>query len=243
MVFMSGFLLLQGCASMKSAVGKSTFDPSTYGTSALIKVVRDSSATKTDAFVAARELRSRSIASVPDDHFSDIITNKDLRPEARVEVIEMLSEKSLPQFKDDYFDTALSDANSRVAEAAGMAYYPWAEDLNEKELFLLTVLKDSVHANLRTRAAQALKGLGPNYLADLIKRLEMETSASAAYAICEALADYQTEESIGALGKIANDVERKFDADSHLGDANKIDADGVRMFCVKALESMTIAPY
>lgn len=243
-VLLAPVLLLQvGCASMKSMVGKSTFDPQSYGTIALVGVIKDSSSTRMDALVSARELKNRSIASIPEADFIQIITNDALQPEARVEVIDLLSSKGLAQYKESYRTAALGDPDSAVAERAGMAYYEWAGEGEEKETFLLTALKDSPHPVMRTRAAIALRGLGPKFLEPLLEQVKKEESASAVYAICEALGDYQTPEALAALEAIANDIEKEYDTDNHLGDGKEIDSNAVRAFCVKALESSSSAVY
>lgn len=241
---LGALLMIQaGCASMKSMVGQSTFQPASYGSAALVGVIRDPSSTRMDALVAARELRNRSIASIPEEHFIDIITNRTLQTDARAEVLDLLTSKSLPQFKEAYRTTALGDPQDRVAELAGVAFFEWAEEGAEKETFLLAVLNDSPHAVMRTRAAIALRNLGPQYIEDLLRQLSKETSASAAYAICEALADYRTDDAVTALEEIANNVERKFNEDAFLADGRKINSDAVRAFCVAALESMSSQPY
>ncbi len=236
-------LFLQGCtATLKSAVGQTTYDVSSYGTGALMEVIRSPRSTRTDALAAAHEIRNRSIANVPEDHIVDVITNSTLRASARSEFIAVLTERSLPQFRDAYRFAALNDPDPDVSAKAGIAYYEWAETPEEQVEFLLAALARP-HANMRTRAAIALNNFGPQYLDALLAQLERETSASAAYAICEALSDYRTQEAIDALNNIANDVERVFEADAHLDGDRRIRAEDVRSFAVGALESMVVAPY
>ena len=220
-----------------------SYEPDSYGTLSLVEVVRNPRSTRADAIAAAKELSTRSIAAVPEESISDIITNRLLRAEARVEIIQLLTDRSLSQFKYDYLEAVLHDPNERVAELAGIAYYEWAEDDQEVEKFLLALLKESSHAALRTRSARALKNMGPQYLSEMIEQLKHEKSASAAYALCEALVDYRTPESIEALNEIANNIERSFVTDSYLGDDRRIRSEDVRAFCIKPLESMVVAPF
>lgn len=235
----SGCLLMagSGCKTLQSAMGQTTYAPSSYGTPALFRVLRDSSSTRADAVAAARELRTRNLSAIPDDVISDVIINKTLRAEARIEFIEGLTERSLHQFKLDYLEAALGDPDPRVAQVAGVAYYEWADTTEEQEAFLLVLLRESPHAVMRARAAQALRNMEHQYLGDLLARLQVETSASVAYAICEALADYRTQEAIDMLNEIANDVGREFTTDALLDGGQRIRAEDVRALAVKTVES------
>ena len=52
-------LLLTSCASMSNLVGKSSYDPASYGTKALLTTVADPDSTASDAAAAAKELKNR----------------------------------------------------------------------------------------------------------------------------------------------------------------------------------------
>jgi hypothetical protein len=229
--------LTSGCmATLQSAMGQSSFDAQTYGTGALIAVLRSPSSTRADALAAARELRNRNLAAIPEEDIMDVITNPELRSQARAEFISILAERNLEQFKDVFLETALNDPYAEVAEAAGTAYFAWAFSPDEQSAFLAQALQNR-HANMRTRAAIGLKEFSPLFLDELLEQLEVETSASAALAIAESLSEFNDDRALEALRHLADDVHRPFTPDRHLTGEDRIRAEDVRAFAVRFVES------
>lgn len=216
-------------------MGCSSLNPSTYGTNALVDLLAKEDISGSDGVTIAKELRSRNIEEIDRKTLCGIPSRKALASEARVEIIKTLEGKEIVECADILRELAIKDADPDVAVAAGVAYYSLIVSDEEKISFLKESLTSS-HAQSRMRAAKALKRFGSDSEDSLIESLSKETSASAAYAMCEALADFATGKSITALEKLANDLTRDFESDKFPPTNSKISSDMLRIFVVKTVE-------
>ena len=234
----AALFLCSGCASMNSAVGRTNYNPASYGTQALIDMLSKQQPPRSDAVAAAVELRNRNLQSIDIASLCEIASREQTHADARVVFIKTLEIKECFECTTHLRDVALSDDSDEVAVAASTTYYRFAESDKEKIAFLTEALTSSPHAIIRMRAAKAMKCFGGQVESVLLEQLNKETSASAALAICETLADFAAPDGIALLATVANDVNRKFESDSFPPRNIKVKSDDVRVFAVRTIEGL-----
>ena len=233
-------LWLTSCATMSAnmtnLVGKSSYDPASYGTKALLATVADPDATSSDAAAAAKELVNRRLTEEEGQQLFAAL-RKQPKEKVRVEILKTIAAKQLTQLRTSVASYALKapDENTGV-EASVTAIALTSEPADALKTAAAFLLKGP-YAAQRARAARLVATSFPEYAERLfVKALEKETSASAATLMCEFLAQKGSPACLPTLEEIANNVTKKYKADKHLG--IKTDADSVRAAAVRGVERL-----
>lgn len=223
-------------ANMSNLVGKSSYDPASYGTKALLSTVGNPDSTSSDATAAARELVNRRLTEDEGRQLFDAL-QKQSNEKVRVAVLRTISAKQLTYLRSSVASYALKapDEDSGV-EASVTAIALTSEPADALKTAAAFLLKGP-YAAQRARAARLVATSFPEYAERLfVKALPTETSASAATLMCEFLAQKGSRACLPTLEEIANNVTKKYKADKHLG--VKTDAESVRAAAVRGVERL-----
>ena len=233
-------LLLTSCATMTAnmtnLVGKSSYDPSSYGTKALLATVANPDSTSSDATAAAKELVNRRLTEEDGQQLFAAL-QKQSKEKVRVEILRTIAAKQLTYLRPSVASYALKapDEESGV-EASVTAIALTSEPADALKTAAAFLLKGP-YAAQRARAARLVATSFPEYAERLfVKALDKETSASAATLMCEFLAQKGSRACLPTLEEIANNVTQKYKADKHLG--VKTDAESVRAAAVRGVERL-----
>ena len=230
---------LTSCASMSSMIGKTTYDPASYGTTALIETASSPKSVTSDAVAAARQLAKRNLTEADGAKLMDaLLSQKNWK--VRVALLQTMAEKQMTYLRDSLAEYALEAPDAETAVAAGVTVMALTADQVEALKFVGGLLLKGTYAAQRARAARVIANAFPEYAERLfIKALETETSASAATLMCEFLAQKGTEKSLPVLDGIANDVARIYQADKYL-DNVKTTSESVRAAAVRGAERLRV---
>ncbi|HOR77705.1 MAG TPA: hypothetical protein PLG04_02725 [Anaerolineaceae bacterium] len=227
------------CASMSSMIGKTTYDPASYGTAALIETASSPKSVTSDAVAAARQLAKRNLTEEEGLKLRDALLAQG-NWKVRVALLQTMAEKQMTYLRDDLAEYAMEAPDAETAVQAGVTVMALTSDQEKALKFAGTLLIKGLYPAQRARAARLIANTFPEYAERLfIKALEDETSASAATLMCEFLAQKGTEKSLPVLDGIANDVARIYQADKYL-DNVKTTSESVRAAAVRGAERLRV---
>lgn len=229
-------LSLASCATMSDLVGKSSYDPSSYGTKALLETVASEDSTASNAAAAAQELANRRLSPEEGQQlFNALKTQK--KEKVRIAILQTISAKQLTYLCKPVAAYALKAPDDDTGVEAAVTAVSLTSDPDEALKMAAAFLLKGPYAAQRARAARLIATTFPGAAEKLfIQALKTETSASAATLMCEYLAQKGTPDSLPTLEAIANDVGKKYEADKWLG--VKTDADSVRAAAVRGVERL-----
>lgn len=229
-------LLLTSCASMTNLVGKSSYDPTSYGTKALLSTVSDPDSTGSDAAAAAKELKNRRLTE-DDGQQLFAALKKQSKAKVRVAILQTIAAKQLTYLRTSVAAYALKAPDEDTGVEASITAIALTEEPTDALKTAAAFLLKGPYAAQRARAARLIATSFPEYAERLfVKALEKETSASAATLMCEFLAQKGSAACLPTLEEIANNVTQKYKADKHLG--IKTDAESVRAAAVRGVERL-----
>ena len=227
------------CASMSSMVGKATYDPTSYGTGALIQTVASPESVTSDAVAAARELANRNLTGKDGAQLMEALLSQK-NAKVRVALLQTMAARQMTFLRNDLKKYALDAPDPQSAVEAGVTVMSLMEDQAEALKFSAAMLLKGLYPAQRARAARLIANAFPEYAEQLfIRALKDETSASAATLMCEYLAQKGTSKSLPILNDIANDITRVYQADKYL-DNVKTSADSVRAAAVRGVERLSV---
>lgn len=227
---------LSSCASMSSMIGKTTYDPASYGTAALIETASSPKSVTSDAVAAAKQLAKRNLTEAEGRSLLDALLAQQ-NWKVRVALLQTMAEKQLVYLRDDLAAYALDPPDSESAVESGVTVMALTADQQQALKFAGKLLLQGKYPAQRARAARLVANAFPEYAERLfIKALETENSASAATLMCEFLAQKGTEASLSVLDGIANNVTRVYQPDRHLD--VKTTAESVRAAAVRGVERL-----
>jgi hypothetical protein len=232
-------LSLSACATMNDLVGKSSYDPASYGTKALLSMVASADSTASDAAAAAKELANRRLTEEEGRQLFQALQAQP-KEKVRVAILKTIAAKQLDYLREPVVAYALKAPDEDTAvEAAVTAIALTTEQEDALKSAAGFLLKGKFPAQ-RARAAKLVATTFPEYAERLfVRALEKETSASAATLMCEFLAQKGSPACLPTLESIANDVGRKYEADKWLG--VKTDSESVRAAAVRGVERLGMA--
>ncbi len=224
------------CASMSSLIGKTTYDPASYGTAALIETASSPKSVTSDAVAAARQLSKRNLTEEDGAKLLDaLLTQRNWK--VRVALLETMANKQMTYLRDELAEYALEAPDPETAVQAGVTVMALTSDQEKALKFASGLLSKGLYPAQRARAARLIANAFPEYAEPLfIKALEDETSASAATLMCEYLAQKGTENSFPVLEEIANNVTRIYQTDKYLD--VKTTSESVRAAAVRGVERL-----
>ncbi len=233
-------LLLTSCATMSAnmanLVGKSSYDPASYGTKALLATVADPDATASDATAAAKELVQRRLAEDEGQQLFEAL-KKQSKAKVRVAILQTIAAKRLAYLRTSVAAYAVKAPDEDTGVEASVTAIALTEEPADALKTAAAFLLKGPYAAQRARAARLVATSFPEYAERLfVKALEKETSASAATLMCEFLAQKGSDACLPTLEGIANNVAQKYTADKHLG--IKTDAESVRAAAVRGVERL-----
>ncbi len=214
--------------------GKPSFDPSTYGTTALKQVIRNPEVSRRDGVAAAEELATRTLG-VEDGYELFELMKLNKHSSITVALLQTIAKQNMGYLRNDLQSHQADIRDPDTAAESASTVYQFIHDDAEKFEFMKNLLLNSSHANVRARAVRVLSSYNEEAEDAFIAALEHETSASAATAMCEALQKFGTPKSLTIINKIANDIHRVYVADNVLGE--RATAETVRAAAVRAHES------
>lgn len=230
-------LSLSSCATMSDLVGKSSYDPASYGTKALLETVSSANSTGSDAAAAAQELANRRLT--PEEGmqlFNALKTQK--KEKVRIAILQTIAQKQLTYLRNPVAAYALKAPDDDTGVEAAVTAVALTSDPEEALKMSAAFLLKGPYAAQRARAARLVATTFPEAAEKLfVRALKTETSASAATLMCEFLAQKGTPDCLATLEGIANDVEKKYEADKWLG--VKTDSDSVRAAAVRGVERLS----
>ena len=228
--------LLVSCASISNMMGKPTYDPSSYGTGALIETIRSPKSVASDATAAANQLAKRSLTEEEGHELmAALLELRSSKP--RVALLQTMAAKQMTYLRDNLVDYALDAPDPDTAVQAGVTVMELTSDQAEAMKFAARLLLEGTYDAQRARAARLIAAAFPEQAERLfIKSLDKETSASAATLMCEFLAQKGTSASLPVLDGIANNVTRVYHADNYLD--VKTTSESVRAAAVRGAERL-----
>lgn len=234
LIALSCLLLLTSCASMSSIIGKTTYDPASYGTEALIETARSPKSVNSDAIAAAKQLAKRTLTEEDGRAlYAALLEQKSWK--VRVALLQTMAEKQMTYLRDDLAAYALEASDPETAVESGITVMALTTDQVAALKFAGKLLLEGIYPAQRARAARLIANAFPEYAERLfIKALEDETSASAATLMCEFLAQKGTEKSFPVLKEIANNITRVYQTDKYLD--VKTTSESVRAAAVRGTE-------
>lgn len=229
-------LLFASCATMSNLVGKPTYDPSSYGTAALIETVRSPQSVTSDATAAAKQLAQRTLSEEEGRELMDVLQeNKNWK--VRVALLQTMAAKHMTYLREDLAAYALEAPDSETAVAAATTVVELTSDQVEVLRFSTKLLIASAYPAARARSARLIADAFPEYAERVfVKALDEETSASSATLMCEFLAQKGSSECLPVLDEIANNVTRVYQIDNYLG--VKTTSESVRAAAVRGSERL-----
>lgn len=229
-------LSLASCATMSDWVGKSTYDPTSYGTKALLETVGSPESTGSDAAAAAAELANRRLTEEEGQQlFNYLKTQK--KEKARLAILQTIAAKQLTYLRNPVAAYALKAPDDDTGVEAAVTAISLTSDPEEALKMSAAFLLKGPYAAQRARAARLVAMTFPDSAEKLfIRALKTETSASAATLMCEFLAQKGTQDSLPTLEAIANDVTKEYQADKWLD--VKTDSASVRAAAVRGVERL-----
>lgn len=230
-------LSLASCATMSDWVGKSSYDPSSYGTKALLETVGSPDSTGSDAAAAAAELANRRLTEEEGQQlFGFLKTQKKLK--VRLVILQTIAAKQLTYLRNPVAAYALKAPDDDTGVEAAVTAIALTTDPEEALKISAAFLLKGPYAAQRARAARLIATTFPDSAERLfIRALKTETSASAATLMCEFLAQKGSYDSLPTLEAIANDVTKEYKADKWL--EVKTDSDSVRAAAVRGVERLS----
>ncbi len=176
------------CSCLKTLMGKPTYDPTTYGTTALLDAIRSGQSSAGDAEAAAQELARRKLSEEDGYALMGALKGQQHR-KARVAIIKTIKTQKLNfLFKDmAIYSTTAPDAETGIE--AAMAVVALAPGADSVLAYARGMLVKAKYGEVRARAARLIVTSFADHAEPLfIKALESEKSASAATFMCEFLA-------------------------------------------------------
>lgn len=229
-------LCCASCASMSSLVGRTTYDPASYGTRALIETVRSPKSVTSDAVAAARQLADRNLTEEEGAQLLDALLGHGNR-KVRVALLQTMAAKDMRYLRNDLAKFAMDAPDAESAVEAAVTVMLLTDDQMEALKFVGRLLLQGKYPAQRARAARLIANAFPEYAERLfIKALDEETSASAATLMCEFLAQKGTVKSLPVLDGIANNVTRIYQTDNYL--EVKTTSESVRAAAVRGAERL-----
>ncbi len=236
--FSIAVLGLCSCATVRNITGKPSFDPASYGTTALIQTVRSPSSNSSDATAAARQLARRAMTEQEGRELMAALRRLK-HGKARVAVLETMASLNMTYLREELVEYAQNPPDSASAVAAASTVVALTDSPRDVLRFAADILINGSFPAQRARSARLVATGFPEYAERLfIRALDKETSASAATLMSEFLAQKGTDRSLSILTEIANNVNRRYQADNHLG--VKTDADSVRSAAVRGVERIRV---
>lgn len=227
---------LMGCASMTDLVGKSSYEPASYGTKALLNMVASSESTGSDAAAAAKELATRRLTEEDGQQLFEALQNQQ-KEKVRVAILKTIAAKQLDYLREPVASYALTAPDEDTAVEASVTAIALTTEPSDALKSAAAFLLKGKFAAQRARAAKLIATSFPEYAERLfVRALEKETSASAATLMCEYLAQKGSPSCLPTLEDIANDVGKKYQADKWLG--VKTDSESVRAAAVRGVERL-----
>lgn len=233
-------LLLTSCATMTAnmtnLIGKSSYDPASYGTQALLTTVANPDSTSSDSIAAAKELVNRRLTEEEGQQLFAAV-KKQSKSKVRVAILRTIAAKQLTYLRSSVASYALQAPDEDTGVEASITAITLTSEPEDALKTAAAFLLKGTYAAQRARAARLVATSFPEYAERLfVKALEKETSASAATLMCEFLAQKGSRACLPTLEKIANNVTQKYKADKHLG--IKTDAESVRAAAVRGVERL-----
>jgi len=215
-----------------------SFKPETYGTEALMEVIRRADSSPRDSAGAARELSKRTLTK---DDGQELFSLLKMSRSSKVDV-ELLKTieahdmrfltKSLLKFQSSIQDSDVARQNAETILA-------FIESDKEDLKFMLSLLQNSTHAQVRTRAVLYLHAHEDVAFPIFMDLLKNESSASVAKAMCDGLVRFGNKKALPMLTKIANDVTREYETDRYL--KKRATANDVRESAVMGVERIKMS--
>jgi len=222
------------CSCLKTLMGKPTYDPSTYGTAALLDTVRSGQSSASDAEAAAQELGKRKLSEADGYALIGALKGQQHR-KARVAILQTITTHKMTFLFKDLAVYSLKVPDAETGVEAAMAVVALAPGADTVLAYSKAMLVKAQFAEVRARAARLIvTSFADNAEPLFIKAVENEKSASAATFMCEYLAQKGSAESADILNRIANDVNRIYETDSYLG--TKTTSETVRGAAVRGSE-------
>jgi hypothetical protein len=230
--------LLMSCKTISGVMGKPSYDPSTYGTEALIETIRSTKSTGGDSEGAAKELANRKLSRTDGQTLLGLLQDQKNR-KTRLALLKTMVAQNMTYLRDDLAAYISKAPDAATATEAAMTVVAFTEDAGAALAFTKTTLLEGAFPELRARSAKLLAGSFPAEAESLfIQALEKETSASSATFMCEFLAQKGGSGSFEILKKIANDVTRPYQTDNYLG--VKTTTETVRAAAVRGAERLRV---
>ncbi len=230
-------LILASCKTLNVGAlgGKPSYDPKSYGTEALMQVIRQPSVSRRDGVSAAEELAHRTLTPEQGAQLLELL-KLNRHSEINIALLKTMSSHNMDYLLDDMiaYQPRARDPET-AAEAAAFIYQYIYDDVDRFE-FMESLLLQSPHPNVRARAARVLASFNEMSEDAFILALGKEKSASVAMVMCQSLHSAGTEKSIAVLHAVANDVNRVFETDAFLGE--RATSVTVRAAAVQALEAL-----
>lgn len=228
--------LLVSCKTMSMITGNPSYDPSTYGTAALMETIGSTESTTGDSEGAAKELAKRKLSKTDGQTMLGLLKDQKNR-KTRLALLRTMAAQNMTYLRDDLVAYVPTAPDAETATEAAMTVVALTADSAAAFDFAKTTLLTGAFPQLRARAARLLAGSFPTEAESLfIQALDKETSASAATFMCEFLAQKGGSASFEILDKIGNDVTRPYQTDEFLG--VKTTAETVRAAAVRGAERL-----
>ncbi len=230
-------LFLVSCKNMNVGMvtGKPSYEPSTYGTEALKKVIKDPAVSKRDGVAAAEALAGRKLNAKDGAELLELL-KLNRHSAINVALLQTMVKQDMIYLRDDLKACQPQAIDPDTAAELAATVYSFIEDDNDRFEFMKGLLLGSQHANVRARAVRVLSSYKERSEDAFITALEKESSASAAAVMCGALGEFGSAKSEKILDTVANEVNRSYVSDSTLGE--KATAETVRAAAVKAQEAL-----
>lgn len=229
-------LMSVSCGTLSNLIGKPTYDPASYGTTALIQTVRSPKSNSSDSTTAARQLALRNLSEKEGrELMTALVEHKDWR--TRVALLKTMQAKQMTYLRDELAAYSLKAPDAETAVEASATVVALTADSTEALTFSTALLMNGKYPEVRARSARLITTNFPESAEEIFSdALKNETSASAATFMCEFLAQKGSAKSLQLLDEIANNVNRQFKADNLLG--VKTSAESVRAAAVRGAERL-----